>query len=308
MKWLSSDNYSIPTLLALGLHGVIIVAGLVTVNFSEDITQEPKRPVIVNATVIDISQTIIGQRESKERIAKQHQAAAAAEKKRKDVEQKKKDVQRKALKDKQRKLARVKQAEEKAAAESLKREQAKKQDAKQKRLAQEVEKKRLVEEAEKKAQKAEDEKKRQEQAKKIEAERLVEQKRQEEAARQAEQKEIVEAVAKAAAEADEQRAAEEAQIVESISSLINKRLAEKWTRPPSARNGMKTTLRISFLPTGEVLEALVVSSSGDPFFDRNTINAARKIRIEEMSNIEAFTFNKIFRDVIVIFNPQDLRN
>jgi len=54
MKWLRSDNYSLPTLFALGLHVGIIVAGLVAIDFSDSAPQVPKRPPIVNATVIDI--------------------------------------------------------------------------------------------------------------------------------------------------------------------------------------------------------------------------------------------------------------
>lgn len=324
MKRLRSDNYSVPTLLALGLHGVIIIAGLVVVDFSDDKTQEPKRPVIVNATVIDISQTIIGKRESEERAAKQ-QAADLAEKKKKDAEQsRKKETQRKALEDKKRKLA---QAKEKA----FKKEQEKKKEIEQKRLAQEAEKKRLDQETEQKrlaqeiekkrlaqevenklqAQKAADEQKQKEQARKAEAERLAEEekKRQEEAARLAEQKKAAEAAAKASAEAAEQRAAEEAQMVQSISGLINSRVAAAWSRPPNARNGMKAQLSINFLPNGEVMNVQVTEGSGDALFDQRAVDAVYKVRrIEELADVDSYIFERNFRQIDLIFNPQDLRN
>jgi len=313
MKWLSSDSYSVPTLLALGLHGVIIIAGLIAVDFSDDKTQEPKRPIIVNATVIDISETIIGKRESKERAAIQQQAALAEKKKRDAEQSRKKEAQQKALEDKKRKLAQAKKAEEEAAAEVLKREQAKKQEAEQKRLTQEAEKKRLAQEAEKKrqAQKAADEQRLKEQARKAEAQRLAEEeiKRQEEATRLAEQKKAAEAAAKAVAEAAEQRAAEEAQMVQSISGLINSRVTQAWIRPPSARNNMKAKLRIYFLPNGEVMNVQVTDSSGDALFDQRTVDAVYKVRrIEELADVDSYTFERNFRQVDLIFNPQDLRN
>ncbi|ETX11526.1 Tol-Pal system TolA [Marinomonas ushuaiensis DSM 15871] len=313
MKWLSSDSYGVPTLLALGLHGVIIIAGLIAVDFSDDKIQEPKRPIIVNATVVDISQTIIGRRESEERAANQQQAALAEKKKRDAEQSKRKEAQRKALEDKQKKLAQAKRNEEKEA-EALKREQAKKQQqAEQKRLSQEAEKKRIAQETEKKiqAQKAADDQKKKEQARKAEAERLAEEerKRQEEAARQAEQKKNAEAAAKAAAEAAELRAVEEAQMVQSISGLINSRVTAAWIRPPSARNNMKAQLRIYFLPNGEVMNVQITESSGDGLFDQRTVDAVYKVRrIEELADVDSYTFERNFREVDLIFNPQDLRN
>tara|TARA_R110001599_G_scaffold6656_3_gene32805 strand:- start:2704 stop:3642 length:939 start_codon:yes stop_codon:yes gene_type:complete len=312
MKWLRSENYSIPILLAVGLHLSIIVAGVVVIDFSDNAPQQPKRPHIVNATVIDISQTIIGKRESEEKAAKQQQAALS-EKKRKEAEQnQKKEAERKALEDKQKKVAQAKQIKEKAA-EALQKSNEKKRDAEQKRIAQETEKKRLDQVADKKRLAKEAQVKEQlskELIRKAEAERVAieERKRQEEAARLAEQKKAEEEAAQAAAEEAKKRAAEEAQMVQSIGSIINDRLSKAWNRPPSARNGMKTTLKISFLPSGEVLDVNVSISSGDALFDRNTVNAARKIKVEELSQIDPYVFNKNFRNIIVIFNPQDLRN
>lgn len=313
MKWFRSDNYSIPTVLAIGLHASIVVAGLVAIDFSDNETPKPKRPPIVNATVIDISETIIGQRESEEKAAKQ-QAAALAEKKKKEAEQsRRKEAQRKALEEKQKQLAQAKQAKEKAEAERQEAERKKKA-AEQKRAAQEAESKRLAQEqAEKKrlAEKEANEKQRKELARKAEADRIAEEerKRQEEAARLAEKKKAEEAAARAAAEEAKQRAANEAQMVQSISGLINDRVTAAWIRPPSARNNMKTQLRIYFLPNGEVMNVQVTTSSGDALFDQRAVDAVYKVRkIEELSKVDSYVFERNFRQVDLIFNPQDLRN
>jgi colicin import membrane protein len=313
MKWLRSDNYSIPTLLAVALHASIVVAGLVAIDFSDNEAPKPKRPPIVNATVVDISQTIIGKRESDERAAKQ-QAAALAEQRKKEAEQnRKKETERKALEEKQRQLAQAKQAKENAEAQKQENERKQKA-ADQKRIAQEAESKRLAQEqADKKrlAEKEANEKQRKELARKAEADRLAEEekKRQEEATRLAEKKKAEDAAAKAAAEEAKQRAAEEAQMVQSISGLINDRVTAAWIRPPSARNNMKAQLRIYFLPNGEVMNAQITKSSGDALFDQRAVDAVYKVRkIEELSKVDSYVFERNFRQVDLIFNPQDLRN
>ena len=313
MKWLRSDNYSIPTVLAIGLHVSIVVAGLVAIDFSDNELPKPKRPPIVNATVVDISQTIIGKRESEKRAANQ-QAAALAEKKKKEAEQNRiKESERKALEERQKQVAQANQAKEKAEAQKQENERKQKA-ADQKLVAQEAESKRLAQEkVEKKrlAEKEANEKQKQELARKAEADRLAEEerKRQEEAARLAEQKKAEDAAAKAAAEEAKQRAADEAQMVQSISGLINDRVTAAWIRPPSARNNMKTQLRIYFLPNGEVMNAQVTKSSGDALFDQRAVDAVYKVRkIEELSKVDSYVFERNFRQVDLIFNPQDLRN
>jgi colicin import membrane protein len=313
MKWLRTDNYSIPTVLAIGLHASIIIAGFVVVDFSDNELLQPKRPPIVNATVVDISQTIIGKQEAEERAAQQQ--AALAEKKRRNEEQsRKKEAERKALEDKQRQLAQAKQAKEQEEAQRRENEQKKQaQEVEKKRIAQEAEKKRLAQEAEKKrlVEKEAENKKREELARKAEADRLAEEerKRQEEAARLAEQKKVEEAAARAAAEEAKQRAADEAQMVQSISSLINNRVTAAWIRPPSARNNMVAQLRIYFLPNGEVMNAQITKSSGDALFDQRAVDAVYKVRkIEELSKVDSYVFERNFRQIDLIFNPQDLRN
>ncbi|MGO3738400.1 MAG: cell envelope integrity protein TolA [Marinomonas foliarum] len=313
MKWLRVDSYSIPIILAVGLHLSIVIAGLLTIGFSDEEQKKPKRPPIVNATVIDISQTIIGKREAEERAANQ-QAAALAEQKKKQAEQnRKKEAQRKALEEKEKQLARAKQqAQEKA--EAQKKEAEQKREAERQRVAKETESKRLAQEAEKKRlaeQQAKDKQRKEELARKVEAERQAEEerKRQEEATRLAEEKKKAEEAAALAAAEEAKRQAAEAQMVQSISGLINDRVTANWNRPPSARNGMKTYLRIYFLPNGEVRNVDVTRSSGDALFDQKAVDAVYKVRkIDELSEIDSYVFERNFRKVDLIFNPQDLRN
>ncbi|MFT2099222.1 cell envelope integrity protein TolA [Marinomonas sp. 2405UD66-6] len=320
MKWLKDDSYGLPVLLAVGLHAVILVAGVVAVDFSDDEKQQPKRPVIVNATVIDISDTIIGKREAEERAAKQQAANAAAKRKQEAEQKRKKEAEQKALEAREKQLAQAKRVKEREAAEAAARKEKERQQvAEQKRLEQENEKKRLAQEKEREKQRlekqAEEERKRKEQEliRQAEAERLAdeERKRQAEAARLAEEKKQAEEAAAQAAAAEQERlrAAEEAQMVQSISSLINSRITSVWNRPPNARNGMKTQLRIYFLPNGEVRDTQVTKGSGDALFDQRAVDAVYKVgRIEELADVDSYTFERNFRQIDLIFNPQDLRN
>ncbi|MEP0071491.1 MAG: cell envelope integrity protein TolA [Marinomonas sp.] len=320
MKWLKDDSYGLPVLLAVGLHAVILVTGVVAVDFSDDEKPQPKRPVIVNATVIDISDTIIGKREAEERAAKQQTANAAAKRKQEAEQKRKKEAEQKALETREKQLAQAKRVKEREAAEAAARkEKERQQAAEQERLEQESEKKRLAQEKEREKQRlekqAEEERKRKEQEliRQAEAERLAEEerKRQAEAARLAEEKKQAEEAAAQAAAAEQERlrAAEEAQMVQSISSLINSRITSVWNRPPNARNGMKTQLRIYFLPNGEVRDTQVTKGSGDALFDQRAVDAVYKVgRIEELADVDSYTFERNFRQIDLIFNPQDLRN
>ncbi len=315
MNWFKDDSYGIPVLLAIGIHAGIILTGIIAVDFSDNETQKTKNPVIVNATIIDISDTVIGKRESQEKEAKRQDVAAQKKREEEAAQKAKRNTERKALEEKQKKQAQAKakaeeaakkEAQRKKAADEVaaKKENERKQTAEKKRLAQDAEKKRLEKQA------ADEKKiKEQELVRKVEADRLAseERKRQEDAKKIAEQKRQAEAVAAQAAE--KERAAEEAQMVQSISSLINSRVTSAWNRPPSARNGMKTKLRINFLPNGEVLKAEVTESSGDLLFDRRTVDAVYKVgRIEELADVDSYVFERNFRQVDLIFNPQDLRN
>ena len=53
--------------------------------------------------------------------------------------------------------------------------------------------------------------------------------------------------------------------LDGIANLV----AENWSRPPSARNGMEVELMIELVPTGDVVGVTIVRSSGSAAFDRS---------------------------------------
>ena len=87
---------------------------------------------------------------------------------------------------------------------------------------------------------------------------------------------------------------------------IQDRIVRKWSRPPTARNGMRCVLRVVLLPTGEVLQASVEESSGNEAFDNSAVRAvfrASNLPVPE----DNFLFEKSFREFTLLFRPDDLR-
>ncbi|MCO4785945.1 cell envelope integrity protein TolA [Marinomonas atlantica] len=324
MKFTDKESYSLPVIFAVSLHVAVIVGGVLVAGLTESAPEPPKRPPIVNATIVDISDTIIGKREADERRAAQAAAQAERDAQKKAQEQAQRKAERQAVEQQRREAEATRKKQEavrkKAEAERqalIEKQKAAKEKARQQKIAQQkkaAEEKARKEQAQRKKREAEEkarkeaERKRQQE---LEKERAAEAERKRKAQEQAERrKRAEEAVQRAVAEEESRRqAAEAGKMVQSISGLINKRVTDAWIRPPSARNGMKTTLRINFLPNGEVSNVQVLKGSGDAIFDKRAMDAVYKVgRIEELSEIESYIFERNFRQVDLLFNPQDLRN
>lgn len=184
----------------------------------------------------------------------------------------------------------------------------------------EAERQRREEEARRVAeQKRKDEaaRKRQEQERKEQARReqerlareAAERERKAQEQRQAEQRRMQEALAEELqAERSRLQAQENASIAQSYTALISDRIESNWSRPPSARNGMKTELRIQLVPTGRVVSVSVVKSSGNTAFDRSAEQAVWKAeQFSELQKVPGPVFEQYFRQLTLVFSPEDLR-
>ena len=101
----------------------------------------------------------------------------------------------------------------------------------------------------------------------------------------------------------------EFELVQSATALIQQAVQQVWNRPPSARNGMRAVLQIRMLPTGELVEARITDSSGDPAFDRAAENAVYSAApFTELQSLPINIFNGNFRTLSLIFQPEDLLN
>lgn len=130
----------------------------------------------------------------------------------------------------------------------------------------------------------------------------AEQRRIEEEAERRRQQEVSEAAAINAAR-------NEFELVQSATAVIQQAVQQVWNRPPSARNGMRAVLQIRMLPTGELVEARITDSSGDPAFDRSAENAVYSAApFTELQSLPINIFNGNFRTLSLIFQPEDLLN
>lgn len=104
-------------------------------------------------------------------------------------------------------------------------------------------------------------------------------------------------------------ATSEFEMVQSGMAIIQQAVQSVWSRPPSARNGMRAILQIRMLPTGELVDAAITESSGDPAFDRSAENAVYSAApFRELQALPANVFNENFRSLSLIFQPEDLLN
>lgn len=184
------------------------------------------------------------------------------------------------------------------------------QQAEKERRRQEEAKRRQAEQARKrqvekeKAEKEKAEKLKQEQLKKEQAEKERKEKERIET-----QKRLEDQLSESLAEEDEMILAEQHEATaQSYIALITSRIKQNWSRPPSARNGMKCRLLIELVPTGRVVNVTIQESSGNSAFDRSAEQAVWKVeQFTELQKVESPVFEQYFRRLNVLFEPQDLR-
>jgi colicin import membrane protein len=192
------------------------------------------------------------------------------ERKRKEVEVKKAEDERK----RQEAAEQARQESERKKQEEEALEKEKKKQEQEKRKHDEEEKKQQVE-------RKKQEKERQKQAEQTLREQLAEEEKGRSAARKA----------KLAPEVDKYRAA------------IRQKVERNWIRPSASRKDLQCTVRVRLIPGGEVLEAKIVRSSGDPVFDRSVENAVHKASpLPLPENAELL---EQFREIEFIFRPED---
>ena len=269
------NGYPLSIVIALVIHIMIFLTLLYLQSASEAQSLELVQPTVIKALFIDENPQLRNQQLREQRRVEQ-------------VEQQRR------------------QEQQRQEAERLEREAQQQREAEQQRLAREQAALREREELERLRERAE-----REEQERLEAE--SQRRRQQEIAAEQERSRQQEAQRRRQQELDEASAAEAArtefELVQSATALIQQAVQETWSRPPSARNGMRAVLQIRMLPTGEVLDAVITQSSGDPAFDRSAENALyRAAPFRELQSLPINVFNANFRSLSLIFEPEDLLN
>ena len=95
---------------------------------------------------------------------------------------------------------------------------------------------------------------------------------------------------------------------QSYVAAMAERIENNWSRPPSARTGMKCELQLQLVPSGDVVNVTVTKSSGNSAFDRSAEQAVNKVgQFEVLKTMPPEMFERYFRQVTLAFNPRDLR-
>jgi colicin import membrane protein len=267
------NGYPLAVVVAISLH-ILLLGGLVYLQSnSQSQALELIQPTVIKALLIEENPQVANQRAQENR---------RLEAKRRETERANAAAQKK--------------REEQAAEKKQQEEAAKKRE--EQRIAQQ----RADAQALAKREKAQAERDR-EQAEARQAKQREEQAQRDREAQQ--RKEREEAQNAAAAEA----ASSEFELVQSATGLIQQLVTDNWSRPPSARNGMRAVIQIKMLPTGELVDVRITQSSGDPAFDRSAENAVyRAAPFAELTALPIRVFNQNFRTLSLIFQPEDLLN
>ncbi|MGH1439492.1 MAG: cell envelope integrity protein TolA [Cellvibrionaceae bacterium] len=278
-------SYLPATLASVIAHGLLILLILKGWEYTHP-PEPPKPPAYIKATLLDLkTQGKQGAPEPKPKPKPQPKPTPPEPK----VD--KAEVEKKRLQEKL--------AQQKAKQEAKKKEQQK---AKQKQIALEKAKKEKEEKLKREKEKKAKEKKLAEERKKKqqdERNKLLEQEFQDDLAREEERLQ---------AEALAQQTENDLQLSQSYEDLIQQRVQQNWSRPPSARNDMEAYVTIKMVPTGEIIDAVIKKSSGNGAYDRSAIQAVKKTRqIPELKDLPNRIFEKRFRQLTLTFKPQDLR-
>lgn len=265
---MNSRFFTLPLLISLTLHGLVVAVVL----FAWEGRSEPrtiKRPSIVQAKIVEFTPTSERQAEAE---AAQQKVIDMRERQRRQQEQE-------AQRQRQQEAERQQQAQE--------REQEAQRERQQREEAQR-------QQAERERQQAEQKRQQQEQAEQQAA---------------AEQQQRQQRLERALADEEEFLQAQQSEVTaQSYVDAISSRIENNWSRPPSARLGMQCVLEIQLVPTGRVVDVKIVESSGNASFDRAAEQAVRRIdQFEEVRDMPSEVFERHFRQLRLVFNPEDLR-
>jgi len=270
------NGYPLSVVVAVTFHSVILALLLYLQSSRSPEALELVQPTVVKALLIQENPQVANERKRLERRQQQQRAREQ------EVTQQAAEAERQ----------RQEQADARAEEQRKARELA---SLRQRQEQERLDADQLVREREERNEREQEQQRQQE---------LAEAQRQQES-RDRERQRQIEAVDAAAAEL----ASSEFEMVQSGMAIIQQAVQSVWSRPPSARNGMRAILQVTMLPTGELIDAVITQSSGDPAFDRSAENAIYSAApFRELQELPANVFNENFRSLSLIFQPEDLLN
>jgi colicin import membrane protein len=86
-------------------------------------------------------------------------------------------------------------------------------------------------------------------------------------------------------------------------AVIVREVMRRWHRPPGLPKGLRCTMRVRLGPGGEVLQVVVVKSSGNFVFDESAVKALEKAPLPMPE--DKTLANLFFRELTFVFAPED---
>lgn len=262
-----------PFVYALLVHLVLLGVLVFSLDWTSTVKPGARQHAPIRAIAVDARQ-LDSQLQRKKQLEDQKRREEQEKLKRLE-EQKQAERNKAEQKKRQAELKKKQQQEAKRKAEAERKRQS---ELALKKKA-EAEKKRKEDEARKKAE-AEKKRKQQEAKRKAEDEARkkaeAEKKRQAEQARKkAEQEMQARLAAEQEREAAQRRSAMQSMVNEYV-LYIQDKVQRSWIRPPSSGADLSCTVEVRLIPSGEVIDAQIVRSSGNSAFDRSVEAAVFK--------------------------------
>ncbi len=302
-------RYQLPFIFAACLHGILFIYLFVSFSFpSQPLNLPGKQDKIVQAVTVNQQQVeqevqrLKQQRAQKEQLRRKHlaqykNAALAAKKARRDEQrrlaklkalQKQQQIkQQHAQKVEQARLAKLKQQREQATKELSKLKQQRQQLDQQSKAA-------LT--------------KLTQQQKKLKA-LQAKAKQQQATAHTAQQKKDADDLLQQQLQAEQQQLSQSRQqyvnsVLDKYKALILNAIAQHWIVPGSVNKDLTCTILVTLAPDGNVLNAHISSSSGQPALDRSAVAAVYKASpLPVPSNPELFNY---FKSINLKVRPENL--
>jgi len=164
----------------------------------------------------------------------------------------------------------------------------------------------LKKKLEEKKRKEEEKKRKEEEKKRKEKEREEQLRQQEEELKRQELLEETEMLRQMEAqEQREQQGRADQSVIDKYRLPIKQKIEQNWSRPPSARRGMRATLDIRLIPGGEVVSVNLIKSSGNAAFDQSAVTAVQRAKTLPTPS-DPRVFDRHFRNITLVFDPKDL--
>ena len=91
--------------------------------------------------------------------------------------------------------------------------------------------------------------------------------------------------------------------ISKYSTIIKQQVMSQWKKPSVITGDLITEIRITLVPTGEIINTKVIKGSGIKSFDDSALTAIARVGSFEGLQMQSNLFEKHFRQFILVFNP-----